>query len=179
MMIMVIEDEDERDFMADLYREYRLLLFSEIRKVINDSWVTEDLVQDVLVKLIDKVELLHSLTRVQRTSYIVTAAKNTARDYIRKKMRTPVTFLEEYDDIPIPDFNIEEVVLNKVTMDNLLSSWPSLPEDVQEILERKYILQQSDEEIGAAFGIKPSSVRMRLTRARRLVFETIIHPSAP
>ena len=50
--ILVIEDENDRAFMAELFLQYNRLMYSEIYKIVHDSWVAEDLVQTVLVKLI-------------------------------------------------------------------------------------------------------------------------------
>lgn len=36
----------------------------------------------------------------------------------------------------------------------------------RQLLENKYVLNMSDAEIASALGVKPSSVRMLLTRAR-------------
>ena len=50
----------------------------------------------------------------------------------------------------------------------LAKIWPRLPEEDRLALEAKYILQLDDRQIARQLGIKPASVRMRLTRARRL-----------
>lgn len=49
--------------------------------------------------------------------------------------------------------------------------WGSLPEDVRSLLRMKYFLQMDNKEIAAHLGIKPESVRMRLTRARGRLLE--------
>jgi RNA polymerase sigma-70 factor (ECF subfamily) len=51
--------------------------------------------------------------------------------------------------------------------------WPSLDETTRAILEKKYILGQSDSEIAHSLGIKASSVRMNLTRARKSAYEQL------
>ena len=41
-----------------------------------------------------------------------------------------------------------------------------MAEKTRQLLEDKYVLNMSDAEIASALGVKPSSVRMLLTRAR-------------
>ena len=84
VLLLQIENEDDRDFMSVLYERYRRLMLSEIYKLIHDSWVAEDLMQDTIVKLIDKVELLKTMDSKRLSAYVVTSAKNQARDYLRK-----------------------------------------------------------------------------------------------
>lgn len=51
--------------------------------------------------------------------------------------------------------------------------WDSLPDDTKILLEGKYILGLSDEELATEFDCSPDSIRMKLTRARRLALEKI------
>lgn len=45
--------------------------------------------------------------------------------------------------------------------------WPRLDENTRWLLEARYILDYSDGELARELGVKPDSVRMALTRARR------------
>ena len=58
IIILTIENEDDRAFMEGLYLSYNRLMRSEIHKILKDSWATEDVEQNVLEKLIDKIPLL-------------------------------------------------------------------------------------------------------------------------
>lgn len=59
-IILTIENDDDREFMADLYRTYHRLLYKEIYEIVQDSWNTEDLMQSLLEKLIDHIDQLRS-----------------------------------------------------------------------------------------------------------------------
>lgn len=50
--------------------------------------------------------------------------------------------------------------------DVLWRIWPQLDSRTQQLLEDKYVLNMSDAEIASVLGVKSSSVRMLLTRAR-------------
>ena len=49
----------------------------------------------------------------------------------------------------------------------------SLSDEDQFLLQGKYFLGQSDAELASQLGCKPSSIRMKLTRARRNAFKKI------
>lgn len=49
----------------------------------------------------------------------------------------------------------------------LLDIWPVLPKETQILLKGKYILGYTDQELACQLKCKPSSIRMKLTRARR------------
>lgn len=48
LMIMAIEDENDKAFMTWLYLQYRRLIYSEIRKVVGDGDEAEDLLQSAV-----------------------------------------------------------------------------------------------------------------------------------
>lgn len=172
-IILAIEDESDREFMARLYLDYKMLMFSSVKKIINDQWVAEDLIQDVLVKLIDKVDLLRTFEPRRLAAYIVAACKNHARNYIRVLKRDTVASFDELPQEPADSFSLEDLVIKSMQIEKLRDGWSSLPEDYQEVLERRYILFQTDEEIAEAIGGKPASVRMKLTRARKAALALI------
>ncbi len=43
LIIMAIEDEDDKAFMAWLYLQYRRLIYSEVRKIVGNTDDVEDL----------------------------------------------------------------------------------------------------------------------------------------
>ena len=49
--------------------------------------------------------------------------------------------------------------------------WKDLDSRSQYVLEARYILGKNDAEIAAALGLKPNSVRMVLTRARKKAYD--------
>jgi RNA polymerase sigma-70 factor (ECF subfamily) len=63
LMIMAIEDENDKAFMTWLYLQYRRLIYSEIRKVVGDGDEAEDLLQSVVEKLIGKLPLPREMER--------------------------------------------------------------------------------------------------------------------
>lgn len=165
--ILTIADESDREFMTRLYLDYRLLMFSEIRKLVDDQWAAEDLIQDAVVKLIDKLELLRTLDKPRLAGYVATTAKNLALNYLRAQSRSPVHYEDLGENLLQSELDVESLILSSQTLDDLKAIWPNLKPDTQELLERKYILQQNDSEIASAFSIAPASVRMKLTRARQ------------
>ena len=58
--ILVIENDDDREFMTLLYIRYQRLLYKEIYEILKKPWNTEDVLQATLVKLIDKIPELRN-----------------------------------------------------------------------------------------------------------------------
>lgn len=161
--IQAIENEDDRAFMAQLFLDYNRGMFSEIYQILQDQWVTEDVLQDSIKGLIDHIPQLRRMNIRARTSYIMTTCRHNAISEDKKRRRTllvPDSPSQEQTQDPA------EQVLVSVTMEALHQVWPRLDQRTRQLLESKYILKMSDADIAAALNVKTDSVRMLLTRAR-------------
>ena len=95
MLLQMIECEDDRIFMENLYYEYHKLIYSELYDILNYNQDLDDLMQSVCVKLIENIELLRTRTRNQLVNYIIRTARNMAYMYLRqKKGKQTVSYLE-------------------------------------------------------------------------------------
>lgn len=164
LIIMAIEDEDDKAFMTWLYLQYRRLIYSEIRKIIGDRDEAEDLLQTVVEKLIGKLPLLRELERDKLVNYIISAARNTAYNYLRG--RKPEVSWEDQEE-SLPASAPEERVIVQEDLLALARAWPELDERTRYLLTAKYILKKSGREIAGDLNMPPDSVRMALARARR------------
>ena len=172
--ILAIENESDREYMEQLFRTYKNLMFSEALKYFSYGSLEGDVVNDTLIKLINKLQLLKTLDKRALVSYIVISVRNTAIDYLRKESRT---VYENYEDTAASahtDFQeTENAVLSKIEIEEFYRVWPELDEKTRSILECKYFLDMSDSEIAELLEIKQESVRMSLTRARRAAFKKL------
>lgn len=170
-IILTIEDENDREFMTQLYLQNERIMYAEMRKMGADSWVMDDVLQDSLIRLIDKVDVLRRLDQRKQVNYIITTVRNQLKNYYRKNQRTTIYSLDDEDSFLgrtlSADEDVEEIIVRKEQISKLQIIWPQLSEATQQLLERKYILGQSNEEIAAIFQVKPESIRMKLTRARK------------
>ena len=83
-VILAIEDESDRDFMEQVYRQYHRLMYHTIYQLTDDPWLADDVLQITLVKLIDNIPTLRSLSNTKRINYIISAVKNSTYTQLRK-----------------------------------------------------------------------------------------------
>lgn len=172
--ILVIEDDNDRTFMENLYLDFHRLIYSEVGKVIKNQWDAEDVMQIVLVKLIGKISTLRSLPRSRLVNYIISTCKYTAYNYVRDQNGRKESPFEDYIELPSNDHNrhyIEDALMIAEELDCLTRIWPQFDDRTRFLLEGYYILEKPMLELAADLGIRPESVRMALTRARKKAFE--------
>lgn len=179
MLVMIsaaLDDPRERDFMARLYEENKKLLFSTALNYAANGHDAEEIVQDSLVSLIGKVELLQEMRRCTLAAYIVSTVRNTAINHLRKKSLEQgrnAPFDEEVQGESDAPLSMDELLIAAEHHAELAAAWRELSENDRFLLEGKYFLQLSDGELASVLGCKAESVRMKLTRARRNVVKIL------
>ena len=136
----------DREFLLWLYQEFSRLMFYTAQKYLADPHSQEEVVQESLKKLIEKVAVLRRLKRPALAGYVRATVRNTARTD-----------------------SLDETVFCREEVQRLREIWPQLDGETRMLLERKYILGYENEELGRMLGCRTDSVRMKLTRARRKV----------
>lgn len=166
MIILAIEDDGDREFMTWLYVQYQALLYSEINHIVHDHSSAEDVLQDVIEKLIDRVKQLRSMDSRGLVNYIITAAKHTAYNHCRD---TKKTFLmgEASEDIQDLSNSLDDDIILKENLFCLSMVWNELDEKTRYLLQAKYVLNLSGKEIAEELNMSADNVRMALVRAKR------------
>lgn len=172
--ILAIEDESDREYMTALFVQYEKLMYSTIGKITTNYSDTEDVLQSTLEKLIDKISLLKTLDRNHLVNYIISACKNTAYNELRYQSRHgALSFDDCLDsaDVENDGHIMEARLVREDELGCLARIWPELDERSQYVLEAYYILEKKAEKIAQDLDIKPESVRMALTRARKSAYK--------
>ena len=81
--ILAIEDDDDRAFMAELYLNYRRLMYKEILRIVHNEWEAEDVFQTAIEKLIGKVKELRQKDRDHLVSYLIVTSRHVALNALR------------------------------------------------------------------------------------------------
>lgn len=163
-------------FILWLYDEFKPIMFATAGKYVNNSSDREDLVQASLLKLIEKVDTLRGKSRNVLCSYVVYTIKNTAINHLKHQSIVNAhtkELNEQYEEIPSDALPLDEMIAMTDRRAQLHEVWNRLPDGDRKLLEGKYILDQSDDQLATQFHCKPSSIRMKLTRARRKALRLI------
>lgn len=168
--ILAIEDESDRAFMTELFLQYHRLMYQKIFQIVHNSWIAEDLMQATLESLIIKVQELRAKDRSHLVNYIITACRNRSMTYLREQQRHPSVQFDETWDGEDTEHNrqaIEHHLASEEDIAILVRIWPKLDARSRWVLEGHYIYEKSPLELSKELGIKPSSFRMILSRARK------------
>ena len=175
IFILNIENDDDREFMASVYRDNYKLMQLIAMKFMGNTMDADDVVSDTCMSLIKKIDVLRRLEPEARSAYINVATTNTALGVFRKRKRMNellddgelFRYIQDEGDTP------EALVLRSCKLQELKDAFNKISEIDQAALNMKYMLEYSDAEIAKVLGVKENSVRMRMKRARHRLYEKI------
>ena len=160
----------DKEFMVHLYTKYENLQFYTAQKYISERGSVEDVVQESLVKLHEKIRTIKPMPEIVLASYIRSTVRNTAINILKSAGYEEDRQISTENIIDVMDehaLSLDTLMQISRYRELLSKIWPELSKEEQFLLEGKYILGYSDRELSTELCCQPSSVRMKLTRARR------------
>ncbi len=178
-LISQIEDPDAADYVSEIFKQYRLLLFHTAQEFISDQFVKEDIVQDSLIKIIENLDTIRKLNCYTLPAYLVTIVRNTAINYLRhSKIVNDHILWVDSDELSSFSPNNERSMDDYITLLQnsiyITKIWPRLSKADQHVLFAYYYVELSSAEIAESLGCTENAVRMRLSRARKRVKAELI-----
>ena len=166
-----IADDSDRAFMENLFMKNRYLMFFIAKKCLHNNADAEDAVSDSCISLIKKIALLRGMEDRTLKAYIVTTVKNNSLLILQRKKK--YVGFEHLDSVENSDPAPDERLIHECSIKQLIKALEMLDETDRMILRMRYFQKYSDAEIGKATGLKHSSVRARLTRARGKLYRML------
>ncbi|MCD8119675.1 MAG: sigma-70 family RNA polymerase sigma factor [Lachnospiraceae bacterium] len=170
------KEREQEQFMISLYENYRDYMFYVARQFVEDVHACEDIVQDGIVKLLRRVELLQSLEEKALITYLYKTIKNLALDYLDERMKERATPPEDMEGAlgrPAEPgaaeqaANPEEMMAAAADSERIRRAWEGLTEEERFLLAHKYYYCESGEELARATGIRRDFISMKLIRAKK------------
>lgn len=177
IVIMAIENSDDRDFMMRLYDEYYRIMCAQAYEVLQEHQYVEDVIGDACLALIDKIEILTQMERPVLRAYVVSTVRNTAKNHRKRLSRQRERTLDDpdpvFDNMADEKAEINSSLLLNEEVTKVKEAILRLPEAERKVMQMKFYDNLSNVEIGLILGVKAESVRKYLLRARRHVLEIL------
>jgi RNA polymerase sigma-70 factor (ECF subfamily) len=148
-----------------LYRNYHRLCYRSAYAILNSHAAAEDAVQDAFLKLSRNPSLVRDLSDRKLGVFFIILGRSCALDICRRE-RGRGQIAEDLDaaETAAPD----EIALQE-RYDDLRRYIGELPPAYSDALTLKFVFGYSNGEIAQFYGIKTTTVEMRLYRGKRLL----------
>lgn len=172
------KDKRKQDeFLDSLYR----ILYRSIYPIILDHEKTIDLVQDSWEKIVRESGTLRDPDKL--VPWVKKIAFYTSINWLKKNRLKEINELltedfSHFEGIHLTyklEYSIEGEILYRELKYALLKAIESLPNHYKVVVILKYYYSLKDEEIGNAMGIPTGTVKSRLNKSKKLLYETLHH----
>lgn len=149
----------DRAAFDTLIREFYPYVTKYLLKLTHDENLTEDLTQEVFLKVIRTIEEYKTDGKAAFATYIITIAKNTFIDYIRRN-NVILSELSEAETKGGEDTEIK--VITKIEYNEAVKYIDLLPPNQAMVIRLKYIDEYTLKEIEEITGVPAKTVKSRI-----------------
>jgi RNA polymerase sigma-70 factor (ECF subfamily) len=155
-----------REQFTQLYRDYRHLVWSVARSVLQDTTAAEDIVQEVFLRLNRLDDIEHPAAWLKRVAHRL--ALNYARDV---KRRTRLIEKHGTHTLPFRDPDVIELLIAENLHLQCKREIEKLPDEFQDVAYRM-LDGQKPHEIQKSLNLPPGTISSRVYRIRKRLEDT-------
>ncbi|MBQ8162269.1 MAG: sigma-70 family RNA polymerase sigma factor [Clostridia bacterium] len=176
--ILMIELDDDRAFLSDLYFQYRSVMYrAAARYFKNNPAEIEEAFSDTLERLCKYCDHVRTIPQNRLRAYLVKTVDNvclTRLADIRKEMDHTAFSMDQEcaESLPAHE-DVVETVLSHCTVEELYQYFDQLSERDQWLIRMRYVHQMSYAEMAQILHLNEGTVRTALSRAKQRL-ETLI-----
>ncbi|MFY9177039.1 MAG: sigma-70 family RNA polymerase sigma factor [Clostridiales bacterium] len=121
LLFSTIEDDYSRDKLEELYYKYHKYVYKIVYNILNDSYLAQDVVQSVFIKLIENIDKIDRIECNKTKAFIVIITRNLSINLYRKRNSHKNMVLENIEDVicdtsqPIDERIISEEILDRIS----------------------------------------------------------------
>lgn len=167
LFLQLLETEDERKAFTEIYYKYEQLVFKVSTKYLFNASYREDCVQETFLELIKSFKKFICLDSEKQKSYLMTICRRCAF-----RINNEATGNVSIDDIPQKILSTE-IDLNKIEINAVVDIIKKLDETYRIPMEMKYYEDKTVKEIADFLSISVNTVKQRLFRGRKMIFESL------
>lgn len=167
---------DEKAY-EKIVEKYKRALYFHVLKIVRDSDVIEDLVQEIFTKAFGNIRSYNA--DYAFSTWLYRIATNHSIDFLRKKkLKTysidePISTKEGDMQVEIPDnsFEADQVLLHKQRKNIIKEALNQLPEKYRTVIEMRHMEEKSYQEIAEILDLPLGTVKAHIFRARELLYK--------
>lgn len=160
--LAMLDNELDQERFARLYEANRRRVYTTAYRVLGDQGLAEDAAQEAWLSIAKNFSQISALERNKAEAYLVITSRNAAITLLRRER--PAAPLPEDWALTAPDRAEELTAYHR-----LVELLRALPEEVRLLMEQRYLLERTEQEIAECCGMHKSTVSRKLSRGRELL----------
>ncbi len=158
----------QKEFL-DIINPIKDKLYRFSKRIVGISEEAEDIVQEVIIKLWETREKMHTYKNIE--AFAVTVTKNRSLDRLRSKQFQNVSLT--YESMNNADTSLQKKIETNNDIENIQLIIEGLPEKQKLVFHLRDVEGYDFEEIEEMLEMNPNAVRTNLSRARKTIRDTL------
>ncbi len=171
---MAIQNDNDREKAANIYRLYSSTMLYIAKRILIDVHLAEDAVSEAFIRIIDNLEKIDIIDCYQTRGFVVIITRNVSLDIIRKQNRGKTINIDEYSDYSECKDPVFDDITNREACSLIKNAISKMRRNYADVLYMKMEYDYSNKEISKILCISEENVKMRLSRARKVLKEQIL-----
>jgi len=162
----------DRSALEYLYDHYAGAMLGVISRIIKKEELAEEILQDVFLKVWDKIGS-YDQTKGRLFTWMLNIARNQAIDKTRSKEFSKDKKTGDIDNF-VDRINTEGFVEQRVEVIGLLQLLKELPDDQRFIIDQHYLKGYTQAEISEEFNLPLGTVKTRMRLAMKVLRKLLV-----
>ena len=168
-MFRIKPDEDKTSIKIErLYDKYKFLMYKEANRILKDTCLAEDAVQQSFIKVMKNIDKIDENNEPKTRNFLVIICRHVALDLYKKRLylNKNSEYLNfeingEDEEIAIDYYEPSQLLIDKETVSKVAEHIYKLPPIYRDVLLLEKVHGNSKEEIAELLGISYETVRKR------------------
>ncbi len=152
--------------MDELYKENAKIVFHYLYSICKDEQLTEDLVQETFLQAYKSLERFNGSCKI--STWLCQIAKHLLYQYWNKHGKQELIPID--DKLPTEN-NMEQQILNRIELVDVLRDLHNLPEQMREVMYLRVLGDLSYKENGEIMGKSENWARVTFYRAKEALLK--------
>lgn len=174
-MINKTKNSSEPTDIERLYRKYRNMIYKIARGILSDSELSEDALQETIIKIMKYYPKIEPLSGDAERNYIAAVARNTAINIYNKRHKA--SDFERLDETEICDerrlVSPDDYAITAENMRKISEEYKSLDLKFRDPLTLCCLCGYGFKDISEILGISERAARYRVNRGKQILAEKL------
>lgn len=167
--LALIDEPSDKENFEQIYNAYKNMMFRIAMKILNNSSLAEETVQDCFLKILKNLSRFQHPVCSETAHLIAIIVRNASYDCMRKERPGSKVSIDDVPELsaPVNMPDITDALLGGI--ENVIEIISGIDKIYSDVLMLKYLYGYSNSEISDFLNISAKNTEMRLYRARLIL----------
>ena len=169
LFLDLIDDPDDQQLFINLYEKYETGLFKYAYSLLDDYHKSEDVLQDVFLKVARNIKSLRGKEDRKIKNYLYIAVRRKVIDIVKKEHKLQIATVDFLSNMK--DERTSKEIDNLATKDIVIKVLNQMPYKYRDVLYLYLVAGFEEKEIADSLDIKINTIRQQIRRGKIMFAE--------